>query len=91
MSQELDDAKDAMIDGLFRFIDRMNDYCEQDPAERILDQFTAHMAPLFDEYFHVRHGHPSQVQLPLEFRSPEQIEADRQSRLQRRRPRFVLK
>lgn len=41
--------KDATIGAVvWQFIDRMTDICEQDPAERILEQFVAAARPAID-------------------------------------------
>jgi len=39
------EANAEIADVVFRFIDRMNDYCDADPAERILDEFTRAVQP----------------------------------------------
>lgn len=42
-------ARNAAIGGVvWQFIDRMTDVCEQDPAERILEQFVAAVRPAID-------------------------------------------
>ena len=73
MSQAFQDCKDDIVDGLFKYIDRMNDYCSVDPADRILDQFTRAMHPLIDEYLQLLYASNHPGQLALEFRSPEEI------------------
>jgi len=40
MSEAFQDAKDAIIDGVFKFIDRMNDLCDTDNAERVVSEST---------------------------------------------------
>lgn len=41
--------KDASIGAVvWQFIDRMTDVCEQDPADRILEQFVAAVRPAID-------------------------------------------
>lgn len=41
-----------------RFVDRAGDYCKEDPAERICDQFSAAMADIVDRHGAMR-GMPS--------------------------------
>jgi hypothetical protein len=43
-------AQAAMVECLYRFIDRMNDVCPEDTADRIVGEFTAAVMPLFDEH-----------------------------------------
>lgn len=90
MSEAFQDSKEAIVDCVFRFIDRMNDVCEQDPADRILQEFTKAMDPLIDEYLELKfatHIQHARLQQRFEFRTPEQIEADEKLREQMRRPR----
>ena len=35
-----------IVDCLFRYIDRMNDVCDEDPADTILSEFVADVMPL---------------------------------------------
>jgi hypothetical protein len=88
MSEAFQDSKEAIVDCVFRFIDRMNDVCEQDPADRILQEFTKSMDPLIGEYLELKFA-PQHVRLQqsFEFRTPDQIEADEKLRDQMRRPR----
>lgn len=90
MSEAFQDSKEAIVDCVFRFIDRMNDVCEQDPAARILQEFTKAVDPLIDEYLELKfapHIQHARLQRCFEFRTPEQIEADEKLREQMRRPR----
>lgn len=41
----------AVADLVFKHVDRMNDVCPEDSAERILDSFTSQLQPLIDTYF----------------------------------------
>jgi len=34
-----------IVETVFKFIDRMNDHCETDPAEKILDEFVKAITP----------------------------------------------
>ena len=43
-------AIDGIVATVFSYIDRMNDYCEQDPAEKILDEFTKEIDPILMKY-----------------------------------------
>lgn len=43
-------AQAEIVNCLYRFIDRMNDVCPEDPAERILEQFTIAVNPLFEQH-----------------------------------------
>jgi hypothetical protein len=43
-------AQAEIVECLYRFIDRMNDVCEEDPADRIVEQFTTAVMPLFDAH-----------------------------------------
>lgn len=88
MSEAFQDSKEAIVDCVFRFIDRMNDVCEQDPADRILQEFTKSMDPLIGEYLELKFAmQHARLQQSFEFRSPDQIEADEKLRDQMRRPR----
>lgn len=86
MSEAFQDSKDAIVDCVFKFIDRMNDVCEEDTADRIVSEYIDKMNPLIDEYLDLKfapnHG---RHQLWLEFRSPEELEEDEVKREARRR------
>ena len=47
---ELSFAEAAIISRLYRYIDRMNDVCPIDPAEKILAEFVEDMNPLIIEH-----------------------------------------
>ncbi len=75
-SEEFLDAKEAIVDCVFKFIDRMNDVCDQDPADRIVQQFTEKMNPLIEEYIECKfapHKQHRKFQIPFEFRTSEEI------------------
>jgi dephospho-CoA kinase len=85
-SENVKDNKDAIVDGVFKFIDRMNDVCELDTADRIVHEFIQHMNPLIQEYLELRYGSDYQrQQLWLEFRSLEEIAEQDQKRRARLR------
>lgn len=87
MSQAFEDAKEDIVDCVFKFIDRMNDVCEQDTADRIVEEYIAKMNPLIEEYLDLKFAPNHQrQQLWLEFRSPEEIAADEAKKAARRRP-----
>lgn len=93
MSEAFQDAKDAIIDGVFKFIDRMNDLCDTGNAERVVSEFTKHMDPLIEEYLELKFAPAMQhqrLQLCLEFRTPEEIEAAEQTRKSRLRPVTIV-
>ena len=50
-----DDAK--IVTCLFRYIDRMNDVCEEDPADTILREFVADVMPLINERIRKSNDH----------------------------------
>jgi len=90
MSEALQDAKDAIIDGVFKFIDRMNDLCDADNAERVVSEFAKHMDPLIEEYLELEFSPAMQrLQLCFEFRTPEEIQAAEQRCKSRLRSEFV--
>ena len=90
MSEAFQDSKDAIIDCVFKYIDRMNDVDDVDTADRILGEFTKAMDPLIDEYIELKFApNHTRHQLHLEFRSPEEIEAferEKKKRLRILRP-----
>ena len=43
-------AGDDIISTVFKYIDRKNDHCEQDHAEKILDEFTKEIEPALSQY-----------------------------------------
>ena len=47
---ELSFAETTIISCLYRYIDRMNDICPIDPAEKILAEFVEDMNPLIIEH-----------------------------------------
>lgn len=49
-AQRLAEAERAIVLCLYSYIDRMNDYCEADTAEKILDEFTEAVRPLIDQH-----------------------------------------
>ena len=58
----LDDVMQRIVDGVFKYIDRMGDICEQDPAEKIVNEYVVHMTPLIDEYLQLAYGlHPQRM------------------------------
>jgi len=76
-SQAFQDSKEAIIDCVFAFIDRMNDVCDSDNADRIVSEYIAKMNPLIEEYLDLKFApNHERQQLWLEFRTPEQIAAD---------------
>lgn len=96
MSQAFQDVKDDMVEVVFKFIDRMNDVCEQDTAAHIIKQYTEAMQPLIDEYIELKfapHLQHQRMQQILEFRTPEEIqavEARRKARLRTALPSNLL-
>lgn len=74
-SEAFEDAKDDIVAGVFKFIDRMNDVCDSDTADRILNEFTQSINPLIEEYLELKFAPNHKEQLWLEFRSPEEIAA----------------
>ena len=52
MSNECPDCASGnqkIVDVLFRYIDRMNDICPQDSADKILGEFVAEVDPVIQE------------------------------------------
>lgn len=56
---ELSFAEAAIISCLYRYIDRMNDICPIDPAEKILAEFVEDMNPLIIEHLRLLDLHRS--------------------------------
>lgn len=56
---ELSFAEAAIISRLYRYIDRMNDVCPIDPAEKILAEFVEDMNPLIIEHLRLLDLHRS--------------------------------
>lgn len=46
---ELADNNAAIVDVLFAYIDRMQDVCPEDPAERIVEAFVKAVDPILEE------------------------------------------
>jgi hypothetical protein len=46
--------QEAVTELVMRHIDRMNDICEQDPAERIIQSFVSGFDPLFQAYLEAK-------------------------------------
>ncbi|MEW8120058.1 MAG: hypothetical protein AB2792_23100 [Candidatus Thiodiazotropha sp.] len=44
------DARDEIVEILFKYIDRMNDLCDEDPADQILEEFTEAVDPAIQRY-----------------------------------------
>lgn len=75
-SEVFEDAKEDIVECVFKFIDRMNDVCDSDTADRILNEFTQSINPLIEEYLELKFApNHKEQQLWLEFRSPEEIAA----------------
>lgn len=92
MSQAFEDAKEDIIDCVFKFIDRMNDVCEQDTADRIVNEYIEKMNPLIWEYLEIKQSRETWLrQTSLEFRSPEEIAAWEAERAKRIRPLSSLR
>ena len=56
---ELSFAETTIISCLYRYIDRMNDICPIDPAEKILAEFVEDMNPLIIEHLRLLDLHRS--------------------------------
>jgi len=62
----------AMIDLVMSHIDRMNDICEQDTAEQIIESFITKFQPVFDEY--LREKWPDREELFRKNREQKEFE-----------------
>ena len=45
----MDTINAQIVDCLFRYIDRMNDVCDEDPADTILREFVADVMPFIND------------------------------------------
>ncbi len=73
-SPAFQDSKEAIISCVFSFIDRMNDVCDVDTADRIVSEFTTKMNPLIEEYLELKFApNHARHQLWLEFRSQAEV------------------
>lgn len=58
-------AEHAIVDCLYQFIDRMNDVCPSDTADRILEQFTQRVQPLLDANYDALRRAPADPPPPV--------------------------
>ena len=47
------ESEHEIVNTVFKYIDRMNDVCDEDPMEKIATEFVKEVNPLIDEHVNI--------------------------------------